>query len=90
MCEHGSYSYLILLYGQLTSVDSCIAPLILQLNLAGIETINSCCSHGKACISIICAKGTKQKLNEFGCKVAIIREDGLVQALFFRKQDRLP
>ncbi len=83
MCEYNTYSYLVL-DGMLTSIDRCIAPLILQLNLSGIKTIQSCCGHGKSCIRILCAKGTKQKLNEFGCKIAIIREDGLVEALFIR------
>jgi len=84
MCKYNTYSYLVL-DGQLTSIDRCIAPLILQLNLSGIKTIQSCCGHGEAHISITCAKGTKQKLNEFGCKIAIIREDGLVEALFIRE-----
>lgn len=28
-------------------VDNCIAPMVTALNDAGIETIGSCCGHGK-------------------------------------------
>lgn len=30
-----------------TKVDSCIAPIVAALNLAGIRTTQSCCGHGK-------------------------------------------
>ena len=29
------------------NVDACIAPLVKSLNDAGIETLASCCGHGK-------------------------------------------
>ena len=34
-------------------IDSCIAPLVQMLNDYGIETIASCCGHGKVKISNI-------------------------------------
>lgn len=29
------------------SVDACIQPLVQAINDAGLQTINSCCGHGK-------------------------------------------
>ena len=34
-------------------VDSCIAPVVLLLNILGIETLGACCGHGKYNPSII-------------------------------------
>lgn len=28
-------------------IDSCIAPIVLALNMAGIQTVASCCGHGR-------------------------------------------
>lgn len=38
-------------------IDRCIAPLIVALRDAGIETIESCCGHGNARGSVILADG---------------------------------
>ena len=35
------------------SIDRCIAPLVQALNDAGIETIASCCGHGKLTGNIV-------------------------------------
>lgn len=81
MCEHHTYSYL-WLDGKLIPVDQCITPLILQLNLAGIKTIGSCCGHGKGYPNITCAPGTEEKLQEFGCKIIVTKQNGNVEAFF--------
>lgn len=46
MCKPYEQSYL-RLDGKLKAVDRCIVSFVLQLNLVGIKTINSCCGHGK-------------------------------------------
>ena len=56
--------------------------LILQLNLAGIKTLGSCSGHSKGYPSVLCSPGTEEKLEEFGCKIIIIREDRKVMAYF--------
>lgn len=82
MCEHNTYSYL-WLDGKLQAVDQCISLLILQLNLVGIKTIESCCGHGKGYPNVTCEEGTEEKLKEFGCKIVVTRQkDGLVMAYF--------
>ena len=82
MCEHNTYSYL-WLDGKLQAVDSCIFILILQLNLAGIKTINSCCGHGKDYPCIVCEPGSEKRLKEFGCKAIKTRQkDAYVFAYF--------
>ncbi|MCK4644954.1 MAG: hypothetical protein KAU46_01765 [Candidatus Aminicenantes bacterium] len=81
MCKHNTYSYL-WLSGNLQAVDQCISLLILQLNLTGIKTIDSCCGHGKGYPNVICEEGTEEKLREFGCKIVIVRKDKKVVAYF--------
>jgi hypothetical protein len=34
-------------------IDRCMAPLVIELNKRGIETINCCCGHGKTPPSMI-------------------------------------
>ena len=34
-------------YRKVMGIDACIAPIVEALNKAGIETIGSCCGHGK-------------------------------------------
>jgi hypothetical protein len=41
----------------LIEVDACIAPIVKALNEAGVETIGSCCGHGKTDGSILLADG---------------------------------
>ena len=81
MCKHNEFAY-VWLDKKLIAIDRCIAPLILQLNLAGIKTSNSCCGHGKGYPNVICAPGTKESLKEFGCPIAVERKDGKVSAYF--------
>lgn len=33
--------------GRLRNIDKCIAPLVKALNMSGLETVASCCGHGK-------------------------------------------
>lgn len=81
MCQHNTYSY-VWLDGKLKAVDSCIALLILQLNLAGIKTSGSYCGHGNGYPNITCLPGTENKLEEFGCKIIVTRKDERVEAYF--------
>ena len=81
MCKHGTFSYLFF-DGELVPVDSCIAPLIIQLNMAGIETSSSCCGHGKDYPYVVCGRGTEAKLKNFGCGGRRTMHDGLVRANF--------
>ena len=46
MCNWGQ-TIAISLGDKLIDVDSCIAPLVKALNGAGLETVASCCGHGK-------------------------------------------
>jgi hypothetical protein len=39
--------------GRVRDIDSCIAPIVAALNAGGVETIASCCGHGKIPGSII-------------------------------------
>ena len=82
MCKHNEYSY-IWLNGNLQAIDRCIAPLILQLNLTGIKTLESCCGHGRGYPNVVCESGTEEKLKKFGCKIVVTRQkDGKVMAYF--------
>ncbi len=62
MCDQGTYSEVKIVGGKvLTTIDSCIAPIIQALNTAGIETVASCCGHGWN-IGSIALKGGKELL----------------------------
>ena len=63
-------------------MDSCIALLIIQLNMVGIETSSSCCGHGNDYPYVVCEQGTERKLREFGCANVRAGHDGLVRADF--------
>ncbi len=56
--------------------------LVLQLNLFGIKTLDSCCGHGEGYPCVICDSETEEKLKEFGCKIIVTTKDGLVKAYF--------
>ena len=58
MCSHGTYTEVLcwqpphLTHDGIErlgpiKVDSCIAPIVAALNLAGVRTTQSCCGHGK-------------------------------------------
>ena len=81
MCQHNTYSY-IWLDKKLQAIDSCISLLILQLNLAGIKTVESCCGHGTGYPNVTCVPDTREKLIKFGCKIAVVKENGNVEAYF--------
>lgn len=55
MCEWGTWERLQLKIP--TDVDKCIAPLVLALHEFGIETIASCCGHGKATGNVALSDG---------------------------------
>lgn len=47
MCEWGNDVQVTLPSGKMVDVDSCIAAFVDRLNKAGIDTVASCCGHGK-------------------------------------------
>lgn len=49
MCKQGTYSSVAIKGVKLSTIDSCIAPIVQALNDAGVETIASCCGHGNYC-----------------------------------------
>lgn len=53
--------------GRVVEVDACIAPLLQALNDAGIQTIDSCCGHGKREASIFFAPINRLSLRAQGC-----------------------
>lgn len=53
MCEQGTYESVKIGEVMLNTIDACIAPIVQALNDAGIETIASCCGHGKIFGSIV-------------------------------------
>ncbi len=81
MCKNNNFLY-IWLEKELKPIDSCIALLILRLNLAGIKTVGSCCGHGKGYPNVTCVPGTEKALREFGCKIIVTRQDDKVEAYF--------
>ena len=44
-------------YRKVVGIDACIAPLIRALQAAGIDTVASCCGHGKTLGRIDLADG---------------------------------
>ena len=68
MCEWGNTTRLIMKVGkkaQIIDIDSCIAPIVLALNDAGIETVASCCGHGKIDGSIVLRDGRELVIRKF-------------------------
>lgn len=54
MCKFGGVKEVsVLRQDQPAKVDTCLAPLVYLLNQFGIETITSCCGHGKVAKSSI-------------------------------------
>lgn len=47
-------------------VDSCLVPLLLSLEFLGVETVASCCGHGKYPMTVIAKKGSK---TDFGLEI---------------------
>ena len=45
------------IHGRVHDIDRCIHHIIAALNAGGVETIASCCGHGKRCGSIILDDG---------------------------------
>ena len=81
MGEICDYDHLVL-DGSLEAVDGGMGLLILQLNLAGIETLSSCSGHGEGYPSVLCSPGMQKKLKEFGCNIVVTTEDGRVEGFF--------
>lgn len=43
--------------GRLYNIDTCIAPFVKALNMCGLETVASCCGHGKRHGSVVLRDG---------------------------------
>lgn len=58
-CECGTYRHQIPMpiKGRVRYIDQCIANIVAALNAAGIETVASCCGHGKRPGSILLEDG---------------------------------
>lgn len=56
-------------YQSYRSIDSCIVPLILALNDAGIHTSGCCCGHGKSDGSVILHDGTEINIDIYTGKI---------------------
>lgn len=54
-CAMGSYEHQVPMpiKGRVQYIDLCIAPYVAALNAAGIETVASCCGHGKIAPTIL-------------------------------------
>ena len=50
--------------GRIAFIDYCIADIVAALNAAGIETMASCCGHGKCPGDIILADGRNITVSE--------------------------
>jgi hypothetical protein len=58
-CECGSYEHQITMpiNGKVQCIDLCISHIVAALNAGNIQTVNSCCGHGKMFPSIILEDG---------------------------------
>ena len=65
MCEWGTYE-VVVIDGKERHIDKCIAPLIRTMREYGIDTVTSCCGHGKMPLSILIAY--KGQTIEIGAK----------------------
>jgi hypothetical protein len=57
MCIQGTEKEIRTSGGKIKSCDVCIQPLIQSLNDVGLETIASCCGHGKQPANIVLKGG---------------------------------
>lgn len=73
-CENvdfGSYSNQVLMrtpLGELVGIDTCIATEIGYLWHQGVETLNSCCGHGKLLSTVVVAKESVERMKDLGYK----------------------
>ncbi len=51
--------------GQVQCIDYCISQIVAALNAGGIETIASCCGHGKIDGDIILVDGRERVIRKF-------------------------
>ncbi|MCK5022768.1 MAG: hypothetical protein KAS04_01210 [Candidatus Aenigmarchaeota archaeon] len=54
--------------GEWICIDTCLATLIGYLWHNGIETINSCCGHGKLQATVIVTNDSVEKMKKLGYK----------------------
>lgn len=52
------------IHGRVRYIDPCIASIVAALNAAGIETVASCCGHGRNPGSIILLDGRELVITE--------------------------
>lgn len=58
-CEMGTYKHTVPMpiNGKVQSIDQCIAHIVAALNAGGIETVASCCGHGRMPGNIVLSDG---------------------------------
>ena len=63
-CSPGSYKCVIPmpLSGRRRDIDFCVADIVAALNAANINTIASCCGHGRANGSVLLCDGRELKI----------------------------
>jgi len=61
MCKWGNIKTIII-NGKKVDVDEYIVPMVKALNKAGLETIASCCGHGKQPVSIVLKDGREIRI----------------------------
>lgn len=57
MCTQGNEKEIIRADGKRASCDACIHPIMQALNDAGLQTVASCCGHGKQTGNIMLKDG---------------------------------
>ena len=65
-CPCGSYECQVPMpiAGRVRHIDICIAPIVAALNATNIETVASCCGHGKMAGNIALADGRELIIKE--------------------------
>lgn len=69
-CDFGEFTCQVTMpiNGKVQCVDLCISHIVAALNAGGIETIASCCGHGKIDGDIILADGRELVIRKFDPK----------------------
>ena len=82
MCTWGTNAKINLANGKSVMVDSCLVPILKALNEAGINSVASCCGHGKRPGNIALADGRELVLVNSHAEGR--RLDGLIDSHFVR------
>ena len=85
MCKQGTEKSITLTDGRKKSCDECIQPLVQALNDFGLQTIASCCGHGKQPVNIALTDGREIIIVKDWNEARII--DGLFPPLHSRPSE---